>query len=107
MAPRLHAKLPADTPARCDVFVAHSIKALNTGKATEEQQKAALHWIINSAAQTYDNPFRPGRPDEMNFICGQMFVGQQIIEVIKAPIEQFKDKVEEPYGRTATRRSHR
>lgn len=55
-----------------------AIKALNAGNANEGQQRIALRWIIEMAAGTYDQPFRPGAPDETAFACGRMFVGQQI-----------------------------
>jgi hypothetical protein len=59
-----------------------AIKALNAGNANESQQRMALRWIIEMAAGTYDQPYRPGAPDETAFACGRMFVGQQVVKQI-------------------------
>ena len=63
-----------------------ALKSLASGVANEGQQRLALNWIIEKAAQTYDQPFRPGGQDgdrDTAFACGRMFVGQQIVKVMK------------------------
>lgn len=47
--------------------------------------KRALDWIINSAAQTYDNGFTPDDPNGRiaAHIDGRQSVGQQIVKLIK------------------------
>jgi hypothetical protein len=61
-----------------------AIKAVNAGNANEGQQRIALRWIIEMAAGTYDQPFRPGVGGDRDtaFACGRMFVGQQIVKQI-------------------------
>lgn len=65
-----------------------AIKALAAGKASEGQQKRALHWIINSVCGTYDQPFRPGEGGDRDtvFACAKQFVGQQIVKHINGPV---------------------
>ena len=59
-----------------------AIQCLAKGEATPEQQKIALDWIIEKACNRYDVPYRPSERDT-SFLCGRMFVGQQIIKQIK------------------------
>lgn len=73
---------PVEAPVECSDSVHMAIKALNAGNANEDQQRMALRWIIEMAAGTYDQPYRPGAPDETTFACGRMFVGQQIVKQI-------------------------
>lgn len=73
-------------PVPYDDAITAAIRALNTGTATPEMQQRALKWIIETAAGTYDQPFRPGGQDgarETDFACGRMFVGQQIVKQLK------------------------
>lgn len=75
------------TPAQPSKAQALAIRALQSGTASEGQQKLALAWIIADAARTYDQPFRPGGEDgarATDFSAGMMFVGQQIVRVLNA-----------------------
>ena len=77
-------------PAEYSDAVIGAVKALASGVANESQQKAALAWIINEAAKTYDQPFRPGGEGgdrDTAFACGRMFVGQQIVKVMKLVVK--------------------
>ena len=62
---------------------AYAVQAVANGTANDHQQKRALDWIIREAALAYDNPFRAGGSGQTEFLCGQMFVGNQIIEILK------------------------
>lgn len=87
--------VPAFDPAKYDPdgYTTRCLQALRDGKANDVQQKHALEWIINEASRTYDQPYRPGVDGEREtaFACGRMFVGQQIIKVMKLSMPQ-KDK---------------
>lgn len=52
---------------------------------TEFEVKAALDWIINQAAQTYDNGFVADDPSGRiaAYIDGRQSVGQQIVKLMK------------------------
>lgn len=80
----------AHEPADYEPHIIGAIKALASGNANESQQKNALAWIINEAAKTYDQPFRPGADGDRDtaFACGRMFVGQQIVKVMKLTIKE-------------------
>ena len=73
-------------PVRYDETVTAAIRALNAGNANADQQQRALRWIIEVAAMTYDQPYRPGGPEgdrDTAFACGRQFVGQQIVKQMK------------------------
>jgi hypothetical protein len=85
VAPRLPATA-AWRPADYEDADIYAIRALAAGNANESQQKRALDWIINKAAMTYDQPFRPGGLEgarETDFAAGRMFVGQQVVKLTK------------------------
>jgi hypothetical protein len=81
-------------PPLYDEHVQRAIRAWEAGNASEGQQKIAFAWVVNTAAATYDQPFRPGEDGdrETAFACGRMFVGQQIVKMLKAPIVEKKDQ---------------
>ena len=60
-----------------------AIQALARGEATALDQQRALDWIINVAASTYDEPFRPGQADAVNYMLGRRSVGLAIVKLMK------------------------
>ena len=68
-----------------------AIQALAQGNATEQEQRAALDWIINVAAATYDEPFRPNSQDAVNYMLGRRSVGLAIVKLIKLKPEIFEE----------------
>lgn len=67
-----------------------ALQALARGDATEQEQRTALDWIINSAASTYDEPFRPGNHDTVNYMLGRRSVGLAIVKLLKIKPEIFQ-----------------
>ena len=59
-----------------------AIQALQRGEATPEQQKRALDWVVNQAANTYDLEYRTESRDHA-FCSGRRFVGLQVIKLLK------------------------
>jgi len=49
----------------------------------------ALDWIIHTACGTYDEPFRPGRQDSVNYMLGRRSVGLAIIKLMKLKVGKF------------------
>jgi hypothetical protein len=60
-----------------------AIQALARGDATESDQRRALDWIINVAAATYDEPFRPGQGDAVTYMLGRRSVGLALVKLMK------------------------
>ncbi len=77
-------------PAEWSVEDAGALQAMYRGEARADQQQRALKWIIESAAQTYEQPFVPGQADVSDFICGRMSVGQQIRKLLSLNLALFK-----------------
>lgn len=77
---------PWKPPAYEDADAA-ALQACARGSATAEQQKRLLDWIITKACATYDFAYRPGESDrDTNIALGRMFVGQQIVKLIRIKI---------------------
>lgn len=72
-----------------------AIQALASGLASPEQQKRALDWIIQQAAGTYDLAYRPGGEEgsrDTTFALGRVFVGQQIVKMMKLSLALIPNK---------------
>lgn len=70
--------------------VVAALKALGKGEARADQQVAALNFIIEGLAGTYDLSFRPddaGGSRETDFAEGRRLVGLQIRRAIAVPFE--------------------
>lgn len=90
---KLLSPIDAIFPAPVDLADAYAIAALQSGTASDEQQKRALRWIIYAAARTYDVSYRPGSERETCFAEGRRFVGLEIIRVLDpATIDRLKLK---------------
>jgi hypothetical protein len=68
-----------------------ALQALAQGIASEADQKRSLDWIIRTAAATYDEPFRPGSSDTVNYMLGRRSVGLAIVKLLSLKPEIFKD----------------
>lgn len=81
---------PAWLPARYDVADIYAVQAVFQGKADPSQQRRALDWIINAAAETYELSFRSndaGGERETAFAEGKRHVGMQVVKMINMPPE--------------------
>lgn len=83
---------PTDAPAPFDIADASAVQALLAGEAEPEQQKRALRWIIEAASATYLPGFRSGEDGRRStdFMLGRIFVGQQIIGLLKVSIAKLR-----------------
>jgi len=80
---------PASTPAPFDLADAEAVHMLAAGTAEPAQQKRALKWIIESAAATYQWPFREVAR-ETDIALGRQFVGQQIVGLLKLDLSKLR-----------------
>lgn len=70
---------------------AYAMQALERGEATPEQQKRALTWIVNNACDTYGFPMNP-ESDRLSAVwLGRVFVGKQIVKLIKINMSLVKE----------------
>ncbi len=73
--------------------VTRAVQALAQGTAGPGDQQRALKWIIETACLTYDEPFRPGTPDVIDYMLGRRSVGLAIVKLIKLQPEKiFNDR---------------
>lgn len=81
-----------DAPAAFEVADASALQALVLGQADPDQQMRALKWIIESASGMYLTGFRPGEDGRRNtdFMLGRIFVGQQIVGLMKVNISKLR-----------------
>lgn len=75
-------------PPPVDEHDARAIKALQTGTASEGQQKMALAYIVNKLCLTYDLSFRPGEDGARltDFCEGKRSVGLRLVAILNNPI---------------------
>ena len=77
---------PAWIPALYEPADVEALQAVYGGVATPYQQRRALDWIINSAAETYGEAFRSeadGGDRETTYALGRVFVGRQVVKLLK------------------------
>jgi hypothetical protein len=85
---------PALVPALWSDADIAAIKAMSRGEATAHQQGLALKWIIEAAADTYGETYRPD-PYDHAFLSGRRNVGLQIVKLINMPaalVEKLRSK---------------
>ena len=77
---------------RCDydIPVTAAIQALSRGDASPEQQKAALNWLINVAAGTYNQSFSETGDRETVFAEGRRFVGLQLVKQLHLSLNALR-----------------
>lgn len=65
---------------------AHAVRALASGEATPEQQRAALDWIVKGCAEAFGINDAPDA-HAMAFCAGRQSVGLEIAAIIDLPAE--------------------
>jgi hypothetical protein len=84
-------------PVQPTVHDCAALQALQMGKATPDQQKAALDWFINTASRYYDLSYRPGGHEgdrDTAFAEGRRFPGQQTVKMLKINVNALKTREE-------------
>lgn len=73
---------------------ARAIHAFSKGKATAEQQRTVLNWIIMGACRAGKDMLAPGQPDVTAYLAGRLSVSLQIGWVLGQKPEAFRQKGE-------------
>jgi hypothetical protein len=79
-------------PAEWEPEDAHAIQAVMYGRASEEQQRRAMNFILNNLCGTYDLSYRPTSDRDTVFAEGKRHVGLQLIKFAKLNIAQLRGK---------------
>lgn len=70
-----------------DIIAIQSVAGYAAGRTetspSQGQCQRMLDWIINNAASTYDEPFRPDSQDTIAYMLGRRSVGLAIIKLMK------------------------
>lgn len=77
-APGLPRRKAYDPPSYVKADV-HAIQAVADGRASPEEQKRAIHFIVYDLCAAYDWPYRPESARDTDVALGRQFVGQQIV----------------------------
>lgn len=90
-------------PPDYDDEVVYAIRAMNTGTASDGQQKLAWSWLmyVTGAGDEFaDMSFRPGPTGERDtvFAEGKRFVGLQMRKMLHPSVTPQPTKTEEPNG---------
>jgi hypothetical protein len=75
---------------------AHAIQAVMYGRASEEQQKRAMAFIVNQICGTYDLSYRSASDRDTAFAEGKRFVGLQLTKFANLNIAALRGKNEAP-----------
>ena len=68
-----------------------ALQCVTAGIATEEQQRHAMKYIIETLGMTYDSVWFPDNR-ESDFASGRRFVGLSLVKMIKLKIGVLKDE---------------
>lgn len=80
-------------PAPWEVHEAEAIQALFEGRASPDQQRTALKWILEGACAYTDWAYRPGPSSRDTDMClGRQFVGHQIIKLSRLNLSLFRKR---------------
>lgn len=71
-----------------------AVKACFEGRATEQQQRDAMAYIVNKACATYEDQFCPGDEGRRNtdYALGKRRVGLHLVSLLHTPLKNFRDK---------------
>lgn len=87
LKPRKHVPRvqPAFQPGEWEQADISALQALEHGRATPEQQKRALRWILHQACKYTDVLYRPGEDGrrDTDFALGRAFPAQQIVKLLR------------------------
>jgi len=72
-----------------------AFQAIEDGVASDNQQKQALAWLINSVCHTYDMSYIPGDTHATAFAEGKRAVGLEIVTMLKVNVTEIRRKEDE------------
>lgn len=75
-----------------DIADAAALQALVGGRASPEQQKRGIDFIIRVLAGTYDLAYRPESQRDTDFMLGRQFVGKMAVHLVNFPLGTLKRK---------------
>jgi hypothetical protein len=89
-APRKRASREIWHPVAYNLKDIRAVQAVAAGSASAAEQKRALDWIVNKAAQTYDEPFVANQDDVRCYVLGRRSVGLAIVKLLRLKPDAFR-----------------
>jgi len=80
--------------AECSVtpYIANAVRAVHTGNASEEQQKAFMVWLNTIASPLIGIGWSPDDERVSSFLAGRRFVALKIVEILKTNPDFYTTK---------------
>ena len=97
--PRAAARGPRDPllenatwkPPHWELADVTAVRAVAEGRATPEQQKRAMAYVVNALCGINDWPYRPGANDrDTNIGLGRQFVGHMISKMCRLDLSKVR-----------------
>lgn len=79
--------IPKNTTKRDAV----AVQALARGNATDDQQRHALQWMVDSLCGTYTPSYVSEKPYDTAFAEGKRNVGLQIVQLVNLDLSRIKE----------------
>lgn len=79
-------------PAEWEPEDAYALQAVTAGRASEDQQRRAMIFLVNQVCGTYDLSYRPSSDRDTVFAEGKRFVGLQIVKFANINIAALRGK---------------
>lgn len=70
----------------------HALQDVAYGRASEDQQRRAFKFIVESICGTYDLSYRSANPHDTSFAEGKRFVGLQLVKFAKLNLAAVRGK---------------
>lgn len=77
-------------PAEWEPEDGYAVQAVMAGRASEEQQRRAMLFLVNQVCGTYDLSYRPTSDRDTAFAEGKRFVGLQLVKFARLNIAQLR-----------------
>jgi len=71
---------------------AHAVQAVMQGRASEEQQRRAMRFLVHQICGTYDLSYRPSSDRDTAFAEGKRYVGLTLVKFANLNIAALKGK---------------
>ncbi len=82
-------------PPDYDIEDAGAVQAVMYGRASEEQQRRAMKFIVERLCATYDLSYRSANPHDTSFAEGKRFVGLQLVKYANLNLGRLRGKPSE------------
>lgn len=79
-------------PSSYEIADAVAIQAVAYGRASEEQQRRAMKYIIETLCGTYDLSYRSANPHDTSFAEGKRHVGLSIVKFVNLNLAKLRGK---------------